>query len=78
MPHSPKDVARTAYSLYLLGRDMEVIRHIIVDIGLKVARSLETRIQLYNLLGEIERARGYETQAEDAFRQAASLDNEQN
>jgi len=57
---------------------MEVIRHIIVDIGLKVARSLETRIQLYNLLGEIERARGYETQAEDAFRQAASLDNEQN
>ena len=70
MPHSPQDIARTAYILFLYNQDMEKIRGVF-DIGLSAARDPSVRAQLYRALGEIERARGNEEAVEVALRRAA-------
>ena len=70
MPHSPQDVAQTAYILFLLDQELEKIRRIF-DIGLKAATESEVRAQLYRALGEIERAMGYDEAAAATLRRAA-------
>ena len=70
MPHTPKDVARTAYVLFLLQHDIEEIRHV-VDIGLRSTDKPETLAKLYRLLGEIESSMGNEREALAAFQKAA-------
>jgi hypothetical protein len=70
MPHSPQDIARTAYILFLYNQDMEKIRGVF-DIGLSAASDPSVRAQLYRALGEIERARGNEEAVEVALRRAA-------
>ena len=69
MPHTPKDVARTAYVLFLLQHDIEEIRHV-VDIGIRSTDRPETLAKLYRLLGEIERSMGNEKEAMAALRKA--------
>jgi hypothetical protein len=69
MPHTPQDIALTAYILFLLEQDIEEIRRVFA-IGLKIAGEERTRSQLYRALGEIERARGNAEAAATALRLA--------
>jgi hypothetical protein len=69
MPHTPQDVASTAYILFLLEQDIEEIRRVF-EIGLKATSEARTRSQLYRAWGEMERARGHEEVAMAAFRRA--------
>ena len=69
MPHSPKDAALTAYTLFLLEQDIEKIRRVFA-IGLQAASAPATRAQLFRALGEIERTRGNEAEAVAAFSKA--------
>lgn len=72
MPHTPKDVAQTAYILFLLQHDIEQIREV-VEVGIGSTDKPETTAKLYRLLGEIEGAMGNEKEALEALQKAETL-----